>query len=1257
MNIHSMLALAGAILLVVGDIAALLNVRNVLRAQLYATAAECGYLLIGFGLHTASGWTGAYMHLAYQLVMRGLVFFTLALLIRKARSSQLDRLTGIWQKEPLLALLFGFGLFSVMGLSPFKGSFSKFLVLYAAVESGKWMLAVAGTLASIIAAGYNVYIIQHMCFERVEPESKLVWKVPFSPAMLGAYGLTALTTYMSLFPQPLLRLATTLSGSCSGAVPEFDAPWSFLILLPYVGGFVIFVLGCINTRLRNIVSVALAATTLVFAWRHTGLDSLSWFSAVVFAGICFAVVLYSTSYISGPATNRYFLLLFLLLGSLLGVATEQQFGNFYVFWELMTWTSYLLVIHEQTKEALRAGLKYFVMCSSGAYLMHLGILLLHAHLGTFDMIVIANNIATLRPGTCIGILALFMIGFGVKAGLVPLHSWLPDAHPVAPSSISAPMSGIITKAGVFGLVKILFIIFGASAISRGSFAGWPSPIALALSATGAVTLLYGELMALRQTQIKRMLAYSTLAQVGEITAVLGMGTYLGIAGSMFHVVNHAIMKSLLFLAAGALIYRTHGYSISDLKGVGRVLPLTSICFSIGALSIIGLPPFGGFFSKFLMIYASVQSGHILLAVLMLFGGVIAALYYSRVIRILFFEKYEGPELQAVPFTMQASVVGLTSLVILGGIFPNYGISFVKPIADLVAGHGGFAIVPLPSLQVLWPGCAIIAAIGAMLAYSVGKHSPKAAGIVAVASMVLALGTILLRAARFDLLAFWFAVLIATVGGLNLLYSIGYLRYAHSHSRYYFLFVSMIGGLLGVAASNDVLSFFVFWEIMSSWTLYFLIIHEETQSAIDEGTKYFIFNVIGASLMFLGIVMLASRAGSFRFDVIAQCARNLPIAWLAAAVITIVAGFLMKTAMLPFRIDVQMHPPTAPTPVSGYISAVLLESGIYGVLKLIALLGGTLVFCRFGQITHIDTIQYAVATIAAITALYAGAMAVIQNGIKRLLIYSSVSQLAYMLLGISLGSAMGVAGGMMHLVNHMLLKDVLFLCAGCILAQADVSSLDELGGLAKRMPITFAIFLFSGLSLAGVPPLNGFSSKWIIYEAALQSGHYFMAMAVLVSSLFTLAAILKFAHAAFMGRPSVATARMMEAPTSMLIAMGLLTAANVVFSLLPGLLLVPISHVQVALGLPAINATWTGALPGTNQWSPATMFALLAMLALVGWGYLRLSEHQIVRTRLYTCGALDFNLDEAHVSASNLYEAPGALIRRVLPEHEEEDIHV
>jgi formate hydrogenlyase subunit 3/multisubunit Na+/H+ antiporter MnhD subunit len=1259
MDFYVIVTWTGAILLMVGEVLALLNVRNVRRALLYATGAEFGYVLMGLGLRSATGWTGAAMHLGYQVVMRGLVFLVLAMLIRKAGSSRLDRLAGVWQREPMLALLFGFGLFSVMGLSPFKGSFSRFLILYAAVDAGHWLLASVGTVASMIAAGYNVYIIQRICFERSasgETKGERKW-FAYSPAMLLAWGLTALTIYMSLFPRPLLALAERFSGGQTGTVPDYEVPWSFLILLPYLGGFVVFALGCVNAKLRDVGAVALAGLTVAAVFRQTGLDSLSWLAAMVFAVVCFAVVLYSTSYMAGKEhANRYYFLLFLMLGSLLGVATERQLGNFYLFWELMTWTSYLLVIHDQTQEALKAGMKYFVMCTSGAYVMHLGILLLHSRLHTFDMAVLASRSGELTPWVSTAILSLFMVGFAVKAALFPLHSWLPDAHPVAPASISAPMSAIVTKAGVFGLIKILFVMFSASALACWSFAGWTNPLGLVLSTAGAITLLLGEVMAYRQTELKRMLAYSTLAQVGEIVAVLGLGTYLSVAGSMFHLLNHAAMKSMLFLAAGALIFRSGRHSISDLKGIGRVMPWTSACFSIGALSIVGLPPFGGFFSKFLMVYACVQSGHVLLAALLLLGGVIAAMYYGRVVRVLFFEAYDGPPLKEAPATMLASIAGLTAPILLCGVFPNYVIGLVRPIAAMVAVRGGLVVVPIPSLQMLWPACAVIAAMGAVLAYVAGKRSARAAGVIAVSSMAIALSAILLRSERFDLLSFWFATLIATVGGINLLYSLGYLRYSHAHGRYYFLFVSMIGGLLGMACSNDVFSFFAFWEIMSSWTLYFLIIHEETAEAIREGTKYFVFNVIGASLIFLGIVVLSVQSGSFKFSVIAESARQMQTGWLALAMITIFAGLLMKTAMLPVRIDIQMHPATAPTPVSGYISAVLLESGIYGILKFTALMGGSVVLYRLGKITSLDSLQYGVAAIAAVTTLYAGAMAVIQNGVKRLLIYSTVSQLGYMLLGVSLGSALGVAGGLMHLVNHMLLKDTLFLCAGCILAQGHVRSLDELGGLARRMPITFAIFLFSGLSLAGIPPLNGFSSKWLIYEAALESGHYWMALAMLVSSLFTLAAILKFAHAAFMGAASKATENMTDPPASMLGAMLALTGASAAVSVFPGILLVPISHIQQALGLPAVEASWTGALPGPHPWHPATLMAMFGALAFAGWIYSRLANRTVVRTHLYTCGALDVNLAGARVNASNLYESPDELLRRISSRASEEVEH-
>ncbi|TCN77000.1 proton-conducting transporter membrane subunit [Shewanella fodinae] len=1247
----STLAWAGALLLLLGELWALRNVQHLKKVLLFSTIAELGYALLGFGLANEAAEAGAILHLCFQMVMRLLVFISAWYLIRSRGSDSLQQLAGSGKRQPLLATLFGFGLFSVMGLSPFKGAYSKFLILYAAVEQGQWTLALIGTFASIIAAVYYLIIIQRVCLEQPNAEDNVTLVTPPKAAMVRGviYALTAMTIFMSLDPEPFLHFALSLvTASTEVQVPQFDSPWHWLVLVPYIGGFILYGVGYFSARWRDALALVIAGVTLVMAATVSGLDGISYLFGLVFALIALVVVIYSRAYIKhDPHANRYYFFLFLMTGSLLGVASAADFGNFYLFWELMTWTSYFLVIHEQTPAALKAGKKYFLMCASGAYIMHFGILVLHAQLGSFEMSVIAASIQQLSPAIAWTVLISFIIGLGVKTGLVPMHSWLPDAHPVAPSSISAPMSSILTKAGVYGLAKVMFVIFGAGSLANMTSAVGGYSASFIVSLLGVITLLYGEIKALNETNLKRMLAYSTLAQVGEIAAVLGVGTYLATMGSMMHVMNHAIFKSLLFLAAGAIIYRGKSKTLSDLKGIGRKMPVTFTCFAIGLLSIMGLPPFSGFFSKFMMVYAVVQAGQLPLAIAILLGSVIGAVYYVRILRVVFFERYTGPEIAEAPTPMLLALVLLAGLVVLGGVFPQLSLHLAQPVAELFASRGGITPIAIPQIVMEWSPASLLAGIGAVLVYFIGKANSRRAGITAVMVMALALAAVLFDAGRYNLLSFWFALLIAAVGVLNLMYSIGYMQHGHAQNRFFFFFVLMIGGLLGVTASHNLFNFFAFWEIMSSWTLYFVIIHEETEDSLNEGFKYFMFNFVGASCLFLGVVVLSVAAGSFDFAQIQQAALSMPLPTLAAGLGLALLGLLMKAAQLPFKIDFQMHPPTAPTPVSGYISAVLLKSGPWGVLKLFTVLGGMAVFGRLDSSAGMSTLLYVSAISAAITLLYAGAMALIQTGIKRLLIYSTVSQLAYVLLGISLSSSLGIAGGLMHFVNHMMLKNILFLAAGCILAQLHVESLDKLGGLGRKMPYTFGLFLFAGLSLSGIPPLNGFASKWLIYQAAFQSGHYLLGMSALISSLFTLAAVLKFAHVAFMGQPTAATEHVKEAPLSMLLPMFVLAFASVLVGIFPGLLLVPIANIIAVSGLGSIDVSWLGGLPSSGGWHPLTLTLMLSLLSLCGWWFYRLSNPKQVDIHVHSCGVTDLSSDERHVKASGLYEAPEKLIRTVL----------
>lgn len=1243
----SQLAWAGALLLLVGEVLALLSIRSLPRLILLSTVAELGYVLLGFGLSGPAGDAGAAMHLGYQAVMRGLLVVTAWWLIRRTGSGLLADLAGSGQRMPVMATLFGFAMFSVMGLSPFKGSFSKFMILYAAVEQGHWLLAAIGTLASIIAAFYYLRVIQRVCFEA--PQANPLLLAAPSGAAIPVALLTALTVVMSIWPEPFLHEAAVLMGVTELAMlPQFESPWSLLVLVPYLGGFALYALGAGAPRARDLLATPLAFATLLLTLTATDLDAASQLFAVIFAGIGFLVVLYSHGYMGhAEHSNRYTFFVFLMLGSMLGLATAHEFGNFYLFWELMTWSSYLLVIHEQTPKALRAGFIYFLMCASGAYVMHFGILLLHAQVGSFEFAAIAAQAASIDPVA--GALAAFclFVGFAVKAGFVPVHAWLPLAHPEAPSSISAPLSGILTKAGLFGMVKVLMIVLGVGAAAH---TGPGIDLGTLMLLLGCATLIYGEVMALIQKELKRMLAYSTLAQIGEIAAILGLGTTLATDAALLHVSNHAVMKTLLFFAAGAFILQSGRRHLPELAGLGRVMPFTAGCYALATVAIMGLPPFSGFISKFLMITAAAAAGRIEVAALILVGSIVAAFYYLRIVRLLFFHPYEGPAVKEAPASMLTAIGILAALIVFGGVAPSFQIDAVSAVGRLVAERNGLAPAVIPDLLIDWPAAALIATLGAVAVWLLGKSAPELATKLAIAVPAAAFVAVLLQADRYDGLSFAFALLVSGLGTLNMAYATGYLaHHPHAQHRFYAAFALMMAGLMGMAGSRDFFNFFAFWELMSSWALYVALVHEETEDARREAFKYFIFNTVGASFMFLGIAMFGSAAGSFQFADIVKAAPAMSTAWAGGALVLVLVGMLMKAAMLPVRIDYQMHPATAPTPVSGYISAMLLKSGPYGVLKLMVLFGGATLVDRLGVVDGQSLLGNAIAIVGGVTVIYAGAMAVVQTGIKRLLIYSTVCQLGYITMALALGTTLGVAGGLMHFVNHMMLKDILFLCAGAVMVASGARTLDELGGLGRRMPVTFAIFLFAGLSLAGIPPLNGFGSKWLIYVAAFESGHYVLGIFALIASLFTLAAILKFAHAAFMGSPGQAAEHAQEAPAVMLVPMIVLTAGCVAVGMLPGLLLVPIAAIQQSLGMAPIAATWTGPLPSAGGWHPALLTIMLVVLTGIGFFYLRLGRAggAVIRSPIHLCGVKDIATAQAHMGAGSLYEAPDAAIRGLL----------
>jgi proton-translocating NADH-quinone oxidoreductase chain N len=391
------------------------------------------------------------------------------------------------------------------------------------------------------------------------------------------------------------------------------------------------------------------------------------------------VILFSGSYMAGEVgEEKYYAMLLAMMGLMIGLACASDLFNLWVWFEGMAVSSYLLVaFYREQAASLEAGIKYLVQSATGSVLVLIGIAMVLAQTGTLDMAAIAKVIS--GPGVnhfaMLGAGALFLIGFGVKVALVPLHTWLPDAHSQAPSGISAMLSGVVIEIGLIAMLRSLAVLTGF-ALSWG----------ILLMAFGALNILYGNLLALRQTVVKRMLAYSSLSHMGYILIGLGIALYSGIGlgaqGAFFHLFNHMLMKGLAFLAVGALMYGlflqngSHAsLKITDLAGAAQKYPLVALALSIALLALGGMPPLAGFMSKWQIFVAGFQTQNPWIIVLMIFmalNSVLSLGYYAPLVNIMYRKEPSSPALtgKPLPWTITVALIVMALLVIVLGFAPG-----------------------------------------------------------------------------------------------------------------------------------------------------------------------------------------------------------------------------------------------------------------------------------------------------------------------------------------------------------------------------------------------------------------------------------------------------------------------------------------------------------------------------------------------------------------------------------------------------------
>ncbi|WP_143753388.1 complex I subunit 5 family protein [Dethiobacter alkaliphilus] len=416
-------------------------------------------------------------------------------------------------------------------------------------------------------------------------------------------------------------------------------------------------------------------------------DILSFSLALLSSFVWMLVAIYSLDYMCHEhGCNRYYPVLMITLAGCLGIFMAGDFFTLFVFFELMSLISYVLVVHEETIDALRAGYKYLIMTIIGGLALFFGIII------TFELggsVSLSTETTLIAEQSTLAFFAFisFLIGFGMKAGMFPLHVWLPDAHPVAPSPASALLSGIMLKTGAYGLLRVIFHVFGIEFMQE---TGWT----LIIAVVAVITILLGSAVAITQEDLKRRLAYSSVGQMGYILLGISLLTERALIGNIFHIFSHAFMKSTLFLAAGAIILKTGKRNIKDLGGIGKQMPFTMFAFTLAALAMIGIPPFNGFLSKWTLALGAMDAGVPFYVLILLISSLLNGLYYLPIIISAFFglehgHEHEPVKINEAPYKMLIPVAILAISTLLFGLLPsNLPFDLSRVAADFLL-RGGF----------------------------------------------------------------------------------------------------------------------------------------------------------------------------------------------------------------------------------------------------------------------------------------------------------------------------------------------------------------------------------------------------------------------------------------------------------------------------------------------------------------------------------------------------------------------------------------
>ena len=548
-------------------------------------------------------------------------------------------------------------------------------------------------------------------------------------------------------------------------------------------------------------------------------DALSLFFGLLIATAVFVSCVYSIRYMEhDECVPQYYVLYCMLGGGVLGLVLSGDIFNMFVMVEILTFAAVALTaFRTKVYGALEAAFKYLVVGCMGSTAILAGVIMLYAQYHTLNL----AQLASLVPGTMnnatIIAFALLYIGFSTKAFIVPFHPLAADAHGAAPASISVLISGVLTKSGIYGIIRLTYFLFQTMNLGTMQFM---------LVFVGSVSMFVCVTMALAQHDFKRLLAYHSISQIGYVLAAVGLSTALGFSAGLYHAMNHTLFKGLLFLAAGAVLHETGTTDLGKLGGLSKKMPHTTVLFLVGAFSISGLPPFNGFASKWMVYQATYQKavesgniGFLLVTIVALITSVLTLASFVKVSQSVFFGQLpaEYENVKEVPFGMRLGMGILAVLCILTGLFPKAVTTYLtEPAARAVFNVGNY-----------------ISSMGFKSAIPTGEVAFDQVGVWAPISWLLILCIALL------------AVTIVAIAGK---YDKVSVRQSEKVEPKYQLFYGGEDNVFSQVGGGD-----LFWGFKHNWRHYFSFMHDLHSGIVND---YALWAVVALALamVFMMIVL-------------------------------------------------------------------------------------------------------------------------------------------------------------------------------------------------------------------------------------------------------------------------------------------------------------------------------------------------------------------------------------------------------------------